>query len=53
MRRRHSGLSIAFCNSCPLDLRPGAPKSGVGSLFFRDLECGLPPQMGYSNVVAI
>src|SRR5271165_3468043 len=48
MRRRHSGLSIA----CLLDLRPGAPKSGVASLFFRDFECGLPPKMSHSIVVA-
>ena len=41
------------CNSCLLDLRPGAPKSGVAPLFFRDFECGLPPQMGHSIVVAI
>ena len=56
MRRRHSGLSIASlnsCNSCLLDLRPGAPKSGVAPLFSRDFECGLPPQMGHSTVVAI
>jgi hypothetical protein len=42
-------------NSWLLDLRPGAPNSGVAPLFFRDFECGLPPQMrqGHSNVVAI